>query len=904
MTPIQLQHCTVDLQRNQVHRGEEVLVLTTKETQLLAYLMERAGVVVSRDELFTAVWGYDEKVVSRAVDTTVRRLRTKIESDPKQPDHVITVHGEGYRFAPLVGALGIPAAHIAATVSEPIAGADPCVILPAHRSTLFGRQAELAAVSELIADGARLVTIVGPGGMGKSRVASAYGTAHAASFPGGVYRCALHEMDRATGLLEHLASTLDIRLGASGEVSESAQRIGSVLAQRAATLLILDDFDGLVGRAEDVLVALVEAAPDATLLVTTRTRLEQASARVIQLEALPTEDAIALFVDRSAQLRPRLSRTPEMDEVLGALVDKLDGMPLAIELAAARSRVLSPEQLLIRLAHSYTLLEHNARGVAPRHHGLQAMLAAAWEELTASEQAILGGCTVFRGGFTLEAAEATLASLVKDVPIIDEIETLVDGSWLQIEEAAADLEPVRFRQYATIRAFIERQSITAQLRQPAQRAHAEWYLTSGERLADQLYTHRGPKDVRWLTKERENLLAIATAQEGVTLEAAARATRMMILTDITRHSYVELNAFLDSLDGLPSDLEPAVAATTLLSRAFAKRFLGRTAEADADARAAMPIALEHGDADLSCEAHFVMACLYWDRGQADPALEHLAEVERIEMNARSAAWGLRRITMQMQVAARTGRLDDARRLGRRGMELAAGKGAQRTEALLHQCLSWVEADLGDFEAAIKHARKGAAFFAALQDRLSQGFVQNDLGALYAIRGDPEKALESFNLALGTFEKLGIRVVRAVVLGNRGALKMQMGELLEADRELRTCLELYELGGFTRGRGYYLGYWGAVRALLGDQDQAQRLFEEGRAALKDSDFRWADEFIAPLEAHIAIGRARLARAEGDGATEREQLDQARSIAASWKEMRSSAVVFWARALLDQAILRMR
>jgi DNA-binding winged helix-turn-helix (wHTH) protein/tetratricopeptide (TPR) repeat protein len=353
--PLRLHTCTIDLLTRYVRRRDGSRVrLTTKEADLLGFLAARPGVVVSRETLLSEVWQVDARMVTRTIDTTVRRLRGKVERDLSDPEHVVSVHGQGYQFVP---------------ATAPPDDGDP----------LLGRDDDLATVLARLRSGA-LVTLCGLGGIGKTRLARAL----AAKWPGPSVFVALEGHD------DPLAAFVD-----ASEPTESAAR--AAVGARGGCLWVLDNAEHLRDPLAPLLERLRDACPDAAWLVTSRVPLGVLGEETTSLGPLDDEAAHALFA-RHAQA------------VASPLVRALQGVPLALELAAQLTAVLTPEQLLARTERWLDLLADDTGARPQRQHSVRASLDISWEMLGEEERRVwcLLGC--LRAPASLELVERVLGA--------------------------------------------------------------------------------------------------------------------------------------------------------------------------------------------------------------------------------------------------------------------------------------------------------------------------------------------------------------------------------------------------------------------------------------------------------------------------------------------------------------
>jgi predicted ATPase/DNA-binding winged helix-turn-helix (wHTH) protein len=436
--------------------GEEI-ALRRSEYELLLVFVRHPHRALSRDFLLHAVAGRRSEPFDRSVDVLVGRLRRKIELDLKHPRLIVTVPGVGYRFATKPHSGSLPADSGTAPPVEPELAYPGN--LPRLSVSLIGREREVAEIDALLSS-YRLLTLVGTAGVGKTSLALRVGAEVLARFPDGAWFVDLAPLDRT----ELVGQTVAAVFGLPVQGERPAAEAIAIFLRSRRVLLILDNCEHVIAEAARLADTLLRTCPGVVVLATSREALSVAGeyAYLVPLLDVPQSQsltaaqamghsAVHLFVERAASALGRFSLTDNTAGMITEICRRLDGIPLAIELAAPRLKVLSPKELLARLDDRLQLLTSGSRTVVARQQTLRAAIEWSYALLSEPEQAMLRRLGIFAGSFTLEAVAAVATGVpVEAADIFDLLAGLVDKSLVVSLAGAGDN---RYRLLESTRAF-------------------------------------------------------------------------------------------------------------------------------------------------------------------------------------------------------------------------------------------------------------------------------------------------------------------------------------------------------------------------------------------------------------------------------------------------------------------
>ena len=688
--------------------------------------------------------------------------------------------------------------------------------LPAERDGFVGRRPALAELAAAFADGTRLVTVLGVGGTGKTRLAQRHGWDALGGHPGGVWYCDLSQSVSLDGIVHAVAQGLQLPLGAS----DAVQQIGNAIASRGAVLVILDNFEQVARHAEATLGRWLAQAGAATFLVTSREVLGIGGERTMALPPLPEDDGAELFVRRARDAVADFSPGDDDRAVIAELVRLLDGLPLSIELAAARVRVMTPRAMLSRMGERFKLLA-TPGGRRDRQSTLRATLDWSWDLLSEAERAALAQLSVFEGGFTLEAAEAVLELSALDAApwVVDVVQALVQKSWVRHASGRRFGILRTVQDYAAMALAVQGPQAVAQ----AAQRHSQYFAFISERAAisdrcadaDNLVSacRRATTDgaAQVAVGALGNAWAVLrlTGPFGLALELADLAIRQLAL-DADGRARVEIAAasaldalgqgqaaharLLATLSSMPTDSMMRARVPCVLGEIASN--LGQLDEAADLLMQALRSAEVQADVETQCRAHNALGWLAYWRSESTQARTHYLQA----------------------------------------LELARELGDLRWEGGLLGNLGVLDHTLGHHAEALSYYERALLLAHETGDRRWEANARCNLGLVQHEMGRSDAAREHLASALASARHMGHRKLEGTVLCNLGHVCESLRDLPAARANYERAVEIASGSGDRRGEGVYRAHLGLLLARLGLAGEARSCLLAGAVHLRQSDDR--------------------------------------------------------------------
>ena len=714
--------------------------------------------------------------------------------------------------------------------------------LPTPLSSFVGREREVAEVRHLLAAN-RLVTLLGPGGIGKTRLAIEAATGIVGNFADGIVFVALASVRDPGLVISAVARALGIQdVGSRALVDRLRSRL-----RAADLLLLLDNFEHVLSAA-DAIGSLLADCSRLRVLVTSRAPLRLSGECEVPVQPLalpethtllPPEElgkyeAVWLFIERGSKVRPQLTLTGHHAAAVAEICARLDGLPLAIELAAARLRVLSPQGLLERLGHALPLLVGGPRDMPARQQTLAATIGWSYDLLDPAEQRLFRRISVFVGGFTLDAAEAVCGDADLGLAVLDGLESLLAKSLLGRHEE--ERATPRFRMLETIREYALEQAHAAAELGEFRRRHAAYFLGVGEMAATKFSSFSAPEWLQRLETDHNNLRAsLSWALEEHDPDTALRLSSAVWHFWYARGYLTEgarwLEDALRMADGLAPERRQELGATGLPRHIAARaraltgagvlaHYQGHYARAATLCGQSLALCRKVGDQPGIAAALKGLALVARSGGDFATARTMYEEARRIH-EALGDQWGLSYtlrylaivLWMEADYAAARPVIDAS-------LSLAREIGDRQGVGLSLTVTSYVACSLGEHAAAEIAARNAFTQHESYGDRRGAAQALWTLGMAVAGQGRYQEANAHHKRALSTFSEIGDRYFMGVCFIGLAQVALAAGRpgdavcLLAADSATMAAI------GAPRSR------WLSIKPYIERTlDQARRMLDE-------------------------------------------------------------------------------
>lgn len=773
---------TLDLARGALFRSGEEVKLRPKAFEVLRYLVENSGRLIGKEEMVKEIWPEsfvtDDSLVQCMVE--VRRAL----ADPDQ-QMIKTIPRRGYLFAAAVhpsngsvvfseSARKLSTAQDGRVAVEKLSSRRFDVPVP--RTSLVGREKDVTEAVRLLLDpDIKLLSFTGTGGAGKTRLALAVAKHVSEHFPGGAQFVALASITNPDLVGAAIVKALNLQPVANRTIP---QVISDQMEAGDPFLLILDNFEQVLPAARLVSEILAHC-PFIKAVITTRASLQIYGEQEFPVAPLLGNAAMQLFQQRATAVRPNFAVTSENEAAIKAICDRLDGLPLAIELAAARTKILSPKAILKRLQSGLDLLTKGASDVPERQRTLRRTIDWSYDLLNAAEQRLFWRFSAFVGGATLEATEAVCnTGQDLEIRVFEGLASLLDKNLVQRVDSP-DAEP-RFTMLETIREYAQERLASSGEEPQTRRSHAAYCLVIAEEGNPELDSKERSE---WLARcdvEIDNCRsALDWLAQNNQVEWALRLSMALFRFWDMRDMFVEGRARLETLLRL-------LQGGYLKERGRICTFLGALATPQGDYAAAdaflrqsltfyrelndhwgiaaswnaLAVATrDRGDFE-EAELYFEQSLQYWrrlpDRLSTARCLHNLANAAQMHGDYERAAAAL------AEAASIFEQVEDA--------SGAAWSISQSGDLALEQ---------GRIEAAQNLYRNALAAFRKTEDRWGWARSLTDLGRIYSIQGQFASAHAAYREALGLFAELGHQRGIARALEGTACLAAASGDAFRA-----------------------------------------------------------------------------------------------------------------------------
>jgi predicted ATPase/class 3 adenylate cyclase/Tfp pilus assembly protein PilF len=676
--------------------------------------------------------------------------------------------------------------------------------LPLQLTSFIGREKEIVEVKRRVL-GDRFVTLTGPGGTGKTRLAVQVAAELLELFPDGVWLVEMASISDSALVPNTIATALGIR-------ESSGRPILNLLTdylRNKETLLVLDNCEHLLSACAQLVMTLLQACPNLCILATSREALDipgevpfrvpslsaPDARRIPPIEKLIEYESVRLFVERAGIIQPNFALTHANASPVAQICHRLDGIPLAIELAVARVKVMPVEQVAARLDDRFRLLTGGSRTALPRHQTLQALIDWSYDLLSDMERALFQRLSVFAGGWTLEAAEAICAGEgIEPFDILDLLTQLINKS-LVIPDQESSTE-TRYRLLETIRQYARNKLFASGGGDKVRERHLDYYRKLAAQAEPEL---RGPNQVTWLNqleKEVDNIRAALEWSMEVNIEACLQIAGALLWFWHVRSRKSEGIDWLErALLVCPQEPDDA------------RRSPGRALIRGKALNAAGSLLVMHGNPERGDKLSTESLKLHEDLGPVG------------RQGVAHALWNL------AQGAAHRENIEQAQKISEQGLALYR---ELNDKFGIAQCLDNLGSHRllqGDYQQAKLLWEEDLALRRELGDVDGIGWILTCLGELAFWQGNLERAMSLYVESRNAFREVGNQWAVSMTISGMGSIVLAQGDFEQAARFYEEALafgrEMGDLNAMA-GRRYDLA---RVAWARGDYDQAEKFYEE-------------------------------------------------------------------------------
>ncbi len=753
--------------------------------------------------------------------------------------------------------------------------------LPVQPTSLVGRERDIGAVTELIRrPDVHLITLTGAGGTGTTRLSLQVAANLIDEFTDGVFFVPLAFTNDPSLVPSEVARALDVRESAAVPLLDALRER---LADRKL-LLLIDNFEQ-VSAAAAFVADLLQMAPGINVLVTSRTVLHlsgehEYAVPPLDLPApghaggagtLSQYAAVELFIQRAKSVRHDFSVTDANAPAVAEICYRLDGLPLAIELAAARIKLFSPDEMLVRLSKPLELLRGGPRDVPDRHRTLQRAIAWSYDLLEPEEQILFRRLSVFADGCRLAAAEAVCGGDPIGIDIVDTISALVDKSLIRTVEGARSA--TRFVMLETIREFGLQRLRESSEEEAMRRTHACYFRDLAETAEPHL---TAPDQAQWLDlieMEHDNYrLALSWAAEHGEAEIGLRTGAAIWRFWIVRGLLAEGRRQLEHLRAMsrPADHSQAwIKVSNALGTMT--QVMGDFPAAGDILKDVLDVSQQHGDRPGIASSLNNLSWVLFELGDMIPARKLAGQARQLCRELGDRRGEAAALTNLAMISQDESKFAEALALMEESMAIRQEIGEKRGISYAMGMTAGLRSNMGDYEEADRLTADSLALADEIRDKQGPAYTYATRGHMRLEMNQLDEAEADFEKALPLWMEMGAKYGLGYISGGRGLLLLARGEPDRARSLVLESLRTFRQTGQKRYIGMMLVNLGHVESARGEYDEAMARYAEGRKVLEEIGDRRT--LAACLMGMAAVKRAMAEPAEG-----RQMLEQAYALLA--------------------------